>query len=234
MLPVRQHFHGSAELPSRCWPLSLRLMASRMRWPSRSIEGFFEMHRPLNDGSRSQFTIRQAEPSALSQLLCGRRPATLFITCTDLRANPSGVAQCSVSDLLVMRSAGTTVAPYDVMHSREAATIEYVVGVLKVANVVICGHTDCSVVRTHAPHHSPGDASVSLVGETTHTADAFAAEQTVRLQMTNLRTHPAVIMAEDRGYLAVHGWVYEEATGQVSAYEPYEDCFARIVRKYAA
>ena len=45
-----------------------------------------------------------------------------------------------------MRNAGNIVPPYGAVRGGEAATIEYAVSVLKVKDIIICGHSLCGAM----------------------------------------------------------------------------------------
>lgn len=75
----------------------------------------------------------------------GQSPKVLFIGCADSRITPSLMTQSQPGDLFILRNVGNFVAPYKVdedFHAM-AAGIEYAVSVLKVSEIIICGHTHC-------------------------------------------------------------------------------------------
>ena len=53
-------------------------------------------------------------------------------------------------------------------------------------------------------------------------------QENVLMQLENLRTHPAVAVAN--GKLKLHGWVYKFETGQVFAYSPQEGQFVPLTQ----
>lgn len=75
----------------------------------------------------------------------GQNPHTLFITCADSRILPEALTQCSAGDIFVMRNVGNMVPAYgsDFEVSSIGSAIEYAVEVLKVSNIVVCGHSHC-------------------------------------------------------------------------------------------
>ena len=52
------------------------------------------------------------------------------------------------------------------------------------------------------------------------------------LQLQHLRTHPTVALRLAQGEVALHGWVYDIATGKVDAYDPEQDRFVSIEERY--
>ena len=75
----------------------------------------------------------------------GQSPKALFIGCADSRVIPDLMVQSNPGDLFVIRNVGNFVPPYrpDEDFHATASGIEYAVSVLKVQEVIICGHTHC-------------------------------------------------------------------------------------------
>jgi carbonic anhydrase len=171
-------------------------------------------------------------------LVEGQKPLALFITCSDSRIDPSRLTQTKPGELFIQRTAGNIVPPYGVVHGGEAATIEYAVSVLKVRDLIICGHSHCGAmtgllnpesierlpaVRAYLQH---AEATRRIVEE--NYADlvdpakrlTLTVEENVLVQLENLRTHPSVAAAAGRDELKLHGWVYKFETGEVFAFNP--------------
>jgi carbonic anhydrase len=134
-----------------------------------------------------------------------------------------------------------------------SATIEYAVGVLGVADVIVCGHTDCGVMKgvlnpdalkllhnvsSWLRHAQAARRAVSkLRGKMSESEFLLAlTERNVIEQLANLRTHPTVIAHLEQGTLNLHGWVYHIAEGTVTTYDSDKERFfpARIVEKSKA
>lgn len=98
------------------------------------------------------------------------------------------------------------------------ATIEYAVAMLGVKHVIVCGHTDCGVMRALLHPESvedlPAVKSWMIQAETTRRivrenyADLKGEEllvttiqENVRIQLDHLKTHPAVAVRVRRGTL---------------------------------
>ena len=166
------------------------------------------------------------------QLASGQSPSTLFITCSDSRIVPHLLTQTEPGDLFVLRNAGNLVPPWSAEHTGEAATIEYAVEVLKVSDIVVCGHSHCGAItgllRPESLHHLP-----AVRNWLTHAQSTFrefndlpeeqdpqrdflaaAVQHNVTTQLAHLRTYPHVEKAEARGILTLHGWFYRFETGE--------------------
>src|ERR1700680_5232614 len=76
-----------------------------------------------------------------------QRPTALFIPCADSRIDPCLLTQTKPGELFICRVIGNIVPRYPESIGGVSATIEYAVGVLGVADVIVCGHTDCGVMK---------------------------------------------------------------------------------------
>lgn len=182
--------------------------------------------------------IFSSQERLFQRLVKGQQPLALFITCSDSRIDPSLLTQTEPGELFILRNAGNIVPPYGTIHGGEAATIEYAVGVLKVKDVIICGHSHCGAMGALLDPDSlselPAVRSFLAFAESTqriikenyaHITDPKArqtasVEENVLVQLENLRTHPCVAAGLNRGDLKLHGWVYKFETGRVFGYDP--------------
>src|SRR4051812_12821059 len=69
-----------------------------------------------------------------------QEPQALFITCSDSRINPNLLTSTEPGELFLLRNAGNIIPPYGAANGGEGATIEYAVSVLKLRNIIMCGH----------------------------------------------------------------------------------------------
>lgn len=173
----------------------------------------------------------------------GQRPLALFITCSDSRINPNLLTQTEPGQLFILRTAGNIVPPYGAVQGGEAGTIEYAVAVLKVRDIVVCGHSHCGAMSGLLAPESVAElpavqallrhaeATQRIIKENyEHLTEGSArlmatVEENVLVQLENLRTHPSVAAALSRQQLNLHGWVYKFETGQVFSYHPTEGHF---------
>jgi carbonic anhydrase len=179
------------------------------------------------------------------KLALGQRPKALFITCSDSRIDPGMLTQSRPGELFISRVIGNIVPRYPKTIGGVSATIEYAVGVLGVPDVIICGHTDCGVMkgvlnpRALKPlanvtawlrHAQPARraAEKSNVRSASPEFLLSLAELNVVEQLKNLRTHPAVAKRLRQGNLRLHGWVYHIGKGLVTAYNSDRKKFSPI------
>jgi carbonic anhydrase len=179
--------------------------------------------------SRFQQHVYPEHQSLFETLATGQRPDALFITCADSRIDPCLLTQTKPGELFICRVIGNIVPPYPDAVGGVSATVEYAVGVLRVPEVIVCGHTDCGVMKgaldPEALAAYPNVAAWLKYAKVDHrdprpTAELVLrlTERNVRAQLENLRTHPAVAARIAEGDLALHGWVYHIGEGLVTSY----------------
>ena len=199
-----------------------------------------------------QESVFRQQTELFQQLVHGQRPLALFITCSDSRIDPNLLTQTEPGELFIMRNAGNIVPPYGAVQGGESATIEYAVAVLKVDDIIVCGHSHCGAmngllfpaqveklpaVRAWLNH---AEATARIIAENYQHIDEPQArltatvEENVLVQLENLRTHPSVAAALARGDLKIHGWVYKFETGQVFAYDPSSGQFQTLAQSSPA
>src|SRR5258708_35998635 len=164
------------------------------------------------------------------KLALQQRPTALFITCADSRIDPCLLTQTKPGELFICRVIGNVVPPYPDAIGGVSATIEYAVGVLQVQEVIVCGHTDCGVMRG-ALNPEALEAYPNVTAwlryakverrEPEPSAEFLLAltEDNVVAQLKNLRSHRSVSARLEQGDLALHGWVYHIGSGLVTAYK---------------
>ncbi|MDQ9129946.1 carbonic anhydrase [Serratia fonticola] len=167
------------------------------------------------------------------RLATSQSPRTLFISCSDSRLVPELITQREPGDLFVIRNAGNIVPSFGPEPGGVSASVEYAVAALGVEDIVICGHSDCGAMTAIATckclDHMPtvanwlryADAAKAVNQANEHASEHDRINSMVRenviAQLTNLKTHPSVALALDRGNLRLHGWIYDIATGCIDA-----------------
>lgn len=200
------------------------------------VEGFKKFQSDVFNAKRELFT----------KLSEGQAPRALFITCSDSRVDPTLLTQAEPGELFILRNAGNIVPSYGGgVIGGNTATIEYAVAVLGVKHVIVCGHTDCGVIKALLHPESvkdlPAVRSWMEQAETTRriveenyadrTGDELlikAIQENVRVQLDHLKTHPTVAVRLRRGGLTLHGWVYSISTGDIWAYDEGKGLFESL------
>ncbi|MDF2577855.1 MAG: cynT [Chlamydiales bacterium] len=181
------------------------------------------------------------------QLALGQAPDTLFIACSDSRVVPNLFASTNPGDLFVVRNVGNLVPTFSSLEdkeSAEAAAIEFSLSNLPIANVIVCGHSECGAMRAV----TAGIESCSpplkrwLCNCTCHTSDLEnepridhsladhnqLSQLNILRQMEHLKTYPLVQEKIAQGALSIHGWYFDIAQADVYAYEEYYGRFVLI------
>jgi carbonic anhydrase len=181
--------------------------------------------------SRFRSEVYPGRQEFFEQLALGQKPETLFITCADSRIDPCLLTQTHPGELFICRVIGNIVPPYPDAIGGVSATVEYAVGVLEVRSVIVCGHTDCGVMKgAMNPEPLKGFPNVyNWLGyaETgPRELDILAmTENNVKAQLKNLATHPQVIRRLADGTLKLHGWLYDLGAGTVTSYNEITGAF---------
>jgi len=179
------------------------------------------------------------------KLALQQRPTALFITCADSRIDPCLLTQTKPGELFLCRVIGNIVPRYPESIGGVSATIEYAVGVLGVPDVIVCGHTDCGVMKgvlnpealkplanvsAWLEHAQPAREALAKPDSDLNNPEFLLAltERNVVEQLKNLHTHPSVAARLDQGNLKLHGWVYHIGKGIVTTYSSRRERFIRI------
>lgn len=189
------------------------------------------------------------------ELAEGQSPDTLFITCADSRVVPDLLVSTDPGDLFTMRNVGNLVPPATVEglstgDLSEASAIEYAVSILKVANIVVCGHSGCGAMKAVLARGALDDAP--NLGKWLHHATTAAwrlehegaldpalgpadqlSQLNVLVQLEHLMTYPAVREAVSAGKLRLSSWWFDVASGDMYAYERERRAFTLIDRALA-
>ena len=88
-----------------------------------------------------------AQRAMFESLKRRQQPMAMFITCADSRVVPNLFTQTGPGDIFIERNPGNLVPHYGEFVGGVSAGVEYAMLVLKVPLVIICGHTDCGVMK---------------------------------------------------------------------------------------
>ncbi len=179
----------------------------------------------------------------------GQRPRAMIISCCDSRVHVTSIFGADQGEFFIHRNIANLVPPYnpDGEYHGTSAVVEYAVRTLKVAHVVVLGHSECGGVQgCHAmcSGHAPElDERTSFVGRwmdilrpgyeaisALPAADQLRAleRQAVIVSLANLMTFPFVAeaIADDR--LTLHGLWNDIGEGGLEQYDPDRDAFVAI------
>ncbi|MFB1480769.1 carbonic anhydrase [Corallococcus sp. RDP092CA] len=178
--------------------------------------------------------------ATFERLAKGQTPDCLFISCSDSRVVPNLLVSTDPGDLFTVRNVGNLVPPatrdgQSTADRSEAAAIEFSLGFLPIADVVVCGHSSCGAMKallaggtvTGAPnleqwlaHGAPSLKAFkrdSQVGVGLPDVDRLS-QLNVLEQLEHLKTYPIVRERLAAGTLRLHGWWFDIGAAQVHAY----------------
>ncbi|MEM7190854.1 MAG: carbonic anhydrase [Pseudomonadota bacterium] len=172
----------------------------------------------------------------------GQHPRSMVIQCCDSRINTAAMFGAEPGDLFIVRNVANLVPPYDPDHGHHgtSAAVEYAVNALKVAHIVVVGHSGCGGV--HACHDMCSgkapqleDASsfigrwmdilrpgyLKVIDRVSGEAEQKSALELegVLTSLNNLMTFPFVTKALEDGVLTLHGAWLDIGTGSLHVYD---------------
>lgn len=175
----------------------------------------------LLDSNRAWAKRKVAEePDFFDRLSAQQRPRYLWIGCADSRVPATEICGLQPGEMFVHRNVGNLVVHSDL---NCLSVLQYAVDVLKVTDVIVCGHYGCGGVQTALENENNGliDSWLAHVKDiyTRHRDEVDAlsgkarinrmCEISVLAQVKNTCYTSVVRAAWARGdSLAVHGWIY--------------------------
>ncbi len=182
--------------------------------------------------------FKKNKEALLNLVKSGQSPKALFIGCSDSRVIPDLMVQSDPGDLFVIRNVGNFVPPYkpDEDFHATASGIEYAVIVLKIREIIICGHTHCGACKSlyekiddpsliHTKKwlelgESAKKTAILSLGLNANKEDLLRLTEklSVMKQIENILTYPVVKKRFEDGNLSIHGWYYDIETGNIDYY----------------
>lgn len=179
----------------------------------------------------------------------GQRPRAMVISCCDSRVHVTSIFGADEGEFFIHRNIAALVPPHapDGDHHGTSAALEYAVTVLKVANLVVLGHSNCGGVA--ACDACAAGKAPELEKETSYVGrwldilkpgldmirDDSADDRLRQLEkagvlvsLGNLMSFPFVSEAVEAGTLSLHGLWNNIGEGVVECYDPAKGAFAPI------
>ena len=168
-----------------------------------------------------------SDPDFFETLAQGQSPTVLWIGCSDSRVPAETITHSKPGDLFVHRNIANLFSPTD---DNMMSVLEYAVSVLKVDDVIVCGHYGCGGVRASLlpmsdalPHVNRRIAPLCALARA-HSGELDAigtmdsridrlAELSVLEQVRALRDTSIVRDAERPP--RVHGWIFGLRDGRI-------------------
>lgn len=170
----------------------------------------------------------------------GQHPATMIISCCDSRVNAEQLFGGEAGEFFVHRNIANLVPPFraDGDHHGTSAAIEYAVSALKVAHIVVLGHSACGGIN--GGYHMCNGTEKQLYENTVYVKKwleilrpAYSnlendndqdrrikklEKLSVGVSLENLETFPFIKSALAEGKISLHGLWHDIGSGQMEAY----------------
>jgi carbonic anhydrase len=180
--------------------------------------------------------ILRDDPEFFATRETSQEPHFLWIGCSDSRVPAETITGALPGEMFVHRNIGNQVWATDLNF---VSVLEYAVDVLRVANVIICGHTNCGAIKLAYAGGAPGvlehwlsDVRVIIrerhdeLQAISHESDRLdcLSRLNVMRQLVDLSRTPTVLNAWARNQpLRLEGVVYDVATGLLtSVFDPID------------
>ncbi|MDI3337573.1 carbonic anhydrase [Defluviimonas aestuarii] len=179
----------------------------------------------------------------------GQRPRAMVISCCDSRVHVTSIFGADQGEFFIHRNVANLVPPYEPdgeAHGTSAA-LEFAVTALKVAHVIIVGHSYCGGVKgchDMCSGHAPAlEEKTSFVGrwmdilrpgyeriKDLPEAERLTAleKQAVLVSLENLMTFPFVRSAVEAGEISLHGLWNDIGEGGLEQFDPASGRFVAI------
>lgn len=188
--------------------------------------------RMLTDNDAWAREWMQINPAFFAGLSHSQSPKALWIGCSDSRVPAEIITKCAPGELFVHRNIANLVSHAD---DNSMSVLEYAVKILKVSDIIVCGHYGCSGVKaallpasTDLPYVarriSPLCTLASVHGlelgkcTTNDEQVNLLAELNVIAQVQQICTTPLIRQSTDPIY--VHGWIYGLHDGRIKVLAP--------------
>ena len=182
----------------------------------------------LLDNNRSwSESMRSRDPQFFSRLANQQKPEFLWVGCSDSRVPANEVIGLMPGEVFVHRNVANMVVATDMNF---LSVLQFAVDVLKVKQIIVCGHYGCGGVRAALGHQELGlidnwlraikalyhQSLEQFTGLDEEARVDLLCELNVQRQVRNVCHTTIVQNAWKRGQeLTVHGWIYGLKDGLV-------------------
>jgi carbonic anhydrase len=180
----------------------------------------------------------------------GQHPRAMVISCCDSRVHVTSIFGADQGEFFIHRNIANLVPPYnpDGEHHGTSAAVEFAVSSLKVAHIIVLGHSNCGGVQGchdmcsgHAPELEKRSSFIGRwmdllrpgyerIKDVTDPAARMMAleKQAVLISLENLMTFPFVRAAVEAEEMTMHGLWTDIAEGGLQNYDPATRTFQPV------
>ncbi len=180
----------------------------------------------------------------------GQHPRSMIVACCDSRVHVEALFNADAGEFFIHRNIANLVPPYspDGQNHGTSAAVEYGVTVLKVAHLVVLGHSNCGGIRGcydiccgNTPEEEvkssfvgrwllnlrPGYDNVAGIEDPEERISELEREG-IRISLANLMTFPFVREAVEAGNLTLHGLWKDIGEGRLDYLDPETGTFLPV------
>ncbi|NDV53160.1 MULTISPECIES: carbonic anhydrase [Roseobacteraceae] len=171
----------------------------------------------------------------------GQHPRAMIISCCDSRVHVTSIFGADTGEFFIHRNIANLVPPYkpDGQQHGTSAAVEYAVTALKVAHVIVMGHSSCGGVKGcldmcsgNAPQLEEKSSFVGrwmdilrpgyerVVERKPEDMARALEKESVLVSLENLMTFPFVREAVESQHLTIHGLWHDIGSGSLECYDP--------------
>lgn len=179
----------------------------------------------------------------------GQHPRAMVVSCCDSRVHVTSIFGADQGEFFIHRNIANLVPPFspDGTYHGTSAAVEYAVTTLKVAHLIVLGHSGCGGVQGcydmcsgHAPELEQSNSFVGrwmeilrpgydALGPGADEVRIAALEKAaIVISLGNLMTFPFVKAAVEDDMLTLHGLWNDIAEGGLEVYEPAQNGFVPL------
>ncbi|OWY10047.1 MULTISPECIES: carbonic anhydrase [Thioclava] len=208
--------------------------------PSYLVNRYQGWHATAYDENRAWYRRLASE---------GQRPRSMIIACCDSRVHVTSMFGADQGEFFIHRNIANLVPEFtpDGDHHGTSAAVEYAVTSLKVAHLIVLGHSNCggiagchAMCSGHAPELEEKSSFVGTwlnllrpgyerVTDLPEDQQVLALErEAVKVSLENLMTFPFVREALDADRMTLHGLRHDIGEGTLEQYVSGSDRFERL------
>ncbi|ANT60445.1 MULTISPECIES: carbonic anhydrase [Roseobacteraceae] len=192
-----------------------------------------------------------AENSAWYRRLAseGQHPRAMVISCCDSRVHVTSIFGADTGEFFIHRNIANLVPAYqpDGLQHGTSAAVEYAVTALKVAHVIVMGHSSCGGVQGcldmcsgKAPQLEEKSSFVGrwmdilrpgydrVVKRKPENMARALEKESVLVSLENLMTFPFVRQAVEAQDLSIHGLWHDIGSGSIECYDPKAGGYVQV------
>jgi carbonic anhydrase len=191
------------------------------------------IHRLLEGNELYYRGKTRTDPDFFNRTSKGQQPKFLWVGCSDSRVDPNEITQTDVGELFVHRNIANLVVKTDLNF---LSVLQYAVEVLKVEDIIVCGHYGCGGVNAAMKGDQLGLIDDWLANIRTayqyydwelepYTDPKDRGKRMVELnvleQVNNIGKTSVIRDAWVKGKVpAISGWVYDIESGKIKILHP--------------